>query len=69
MSRMIEMDLYIFAATPKAIMVGREEEDELERIWLPKRAVEVADGHELEESVDPVPMLVKQALALQKGLI
>ena len=67
--KQIELELYIFVATEKAIMVGREEEDETESIWLPKRAVEAADGYELVESDHPIPMLIPEALALKKGLI
>ena len=68
-SSMLEMELYIFVTTERAIMVGRHEEDETESIWLPKRAVEPAEGHYLEVSVEPVAMLVPEALALNKGLI
>ena len=67
--RTVELELYIFQTTPKAIMVGLFEEDELEPIWLPKRAVDPVSGYELEVSEDPVPMLVPEALALYKGLI
>jgi hypothetical protein len=67
--RMIELELYIFTTTDRAIMVGRDEDDETESIWLPKRAVDPLEGYELEESVEPIPMLVPEALALQKGLI
>ena len=66
---MVELELYIFATTERVIMVGREEVDELEEIWLPKRAVDPLEGYALEDSVEPVPMLVPEALALQKGLI
>lgn len=69
MSKQIELELYIFATTPKAIMVGREAEDELDEIWLPKRAVDLLEGYEFEDSVEPIPMLVTEVLALKKGLI
>ena len=69
MTKAIELELYIFQTTEKAIMVGLEEDDELEPIWLPKRAVDPVSGYALEISMDPVPMLVPEALALNKGLI
>ncbi|MBL4870455.1 MAG: hypothetical protein JKX72_05830 [Robiginitomaculum sp.] len=69
MSNMIEIELIIFTATDLAIMVGREDVDELDEIWLPKRAIECADGFDLKPSSDAIPILLPEALALKKGLL
>lgn len=64
----IELELIIFRETELAVMVGRDDVDELEEIWLPKRALECAAGFDLVVG-DCVPVLVPEALALKKGLI
>jgi len=67
--REIELELIIFATTPKAVMVGREDTDEEHEIWLPKRALDFEAGYEPEAGDEDVVILMPEALAVKKGLL
>lgn len=66
---MIEIELIIFVVTERAVMVGREDVNETDQIWLPRRAIEFEAGYQPEAGDGNIMILMPEALALQKGLI
>ncbi len=66
---MIELELIIFVVTEKAVMVGREAENELDEIWLPRSVIEFEAGYHPEAGDEDVVILMAEALALNKGLL
>lgn len=65
----IELELIIFVVTEKAVMVGRDDTDEEEQIWLPRRAIDFEAGYHPAAGDEDVVILMPEALALQKGLL
>ncbi len=65
----IELTLILFVVTEKAVMVGREDTDELDEIWLPKRAIDFESGYIPEAGDEDVVVLMPEALAVKKGLL
>ena len=67
--REIELELIIFVVTEKAVMVGREDTDEEEEIWLPRRSIDFEAGYTPTAGDEDVIILMPEALALKKGLL
>ena len=65
----IELTLILFVVTEKAVMVGRDDTEELDEIWLPRRAIDFEAGYIPEAGDEDVVILMPEALALNKGLL
>lgn len=65
----IELELIIFVVTEKAVMVGREDTDEENEIWLPRRSIDFEAGYNPEAGDEDVVILMPEALAVKKGLL
>jgi len=69
MRQQVELTLDILVKTDKAIMVGNEDIDETDEVWLPLRALDFEVGYTPEEGDDDVVILMPEALAVKKGLL